>query len=73
VTTPRNLDELRSVKDPAAKVAAAHAYIQQRQEAIAQARQIRDAALRQLAAQLGVTATARACRVSVSHVKAVRR
>ncbi len=71
--TPRNLDELRAVTDPAAQALAAKSYIEQREQAIKDARRIRDAAIRRLLETRGVTDTARTCGVSVSLVKALNR
>lgn len=66
---PRNLDELRAVRDPAQRALAAAAYIEQREQAIAEARSVRDDAIRALLGEHGPTKTARMCGVSVSHVK----
>lgn len=73
VPSPANLDALRAVVDPAERAQAALAYVAARQEAIAEARRIRDAAIRELVDDRGVTATAREVGLSVSQVKAVRR
>lgn len=73
MTAPRNLDELRSVKDPVAQGLAAKAYIEAREEAIREARRIRDTAIRTYLENHGAAATARAFEVSLALVKAVRR
>jgi len=70
---PRNLAELRKIRDPIERALAAKAYVAERQDAIRQANTVRDDAIRALLkAGNGVTATARACGVSVSHVKLVK-
>jgi hypothetical protein len=70
--TVPNLAALRAVRDADERARAAKDYIGERQRAIAQAQGIRDDAIRELLSAHGVTATARLCGVSVSHVKAVR-
>lgn len=71
--TPRNLDELRAINDPAQRALAAAAYIVEREDAIRKAREIRDAAIKEFAEDHSIAATARACAVSVSTVKVVLR
>jgi AraC-like DNA-binding protein len=73
MTTPANLDELRRVKDPAARALAAAAYIAAREEAIREARRIRDAAIVEYAKEHSISQTAKACGVSESTVKVVTR
>lgn len=73
MTGPKNLAELKKIRDPAERALAAKAYVADRQEAIREANAVRDEAIvGLLTAGQGVTATARACGVSVSHVKIVR-
>lgn len=69
---PRTLEDLRSVADPATRVKAARAYADQRQQAIQSALGIRDAAIRELLKNHGVTEVARMCDVSASTVKSAR-
>jgi len=69
---PPTLAELRRVTDPAERAVAAGLYVEARQAAIREALGVRDAAIRELLPDLGATATARACKVSVSTVKLVR-
>jgi AraC-like DNA-binding protein len=71
--TPRNLDELRAVKDPARRAQDAAAYIVEREKAIKAARQIRDAAIVEYAKEHSISQTAKACGVSESTVKVVTR
>lgn len=70
---PRNLEELRAVSDPAERAIAAKAYIEAREEAISEARQIRDEAIRAYAKTHSISETAAACGVSPATVKVVRR
>jgi len=73
-TAPANLAELRKIHEPEERARAALLYIEQRQAAIRAAQQIRDDAIRaMLAAGDGVSATAEAVGVSVSHVKLARK
>ena len=71
--TPRNLDELRSVRDPAERALAAKAYIAQREDAITAARRIRDDAIRVYSEAHSISETAAACGVSPATVKVVKR
>lgn len=70
---PRTLDELQAVQDPAAQALAAKLYIEQREQAIRDARRIRDAAIRRYSKDHSLTETAAACGVSVATVKVVTR
>ena len=72
VEPPRNLAELRAVKAPAARAAAARAYVEQRQQAIREALAVRDAAIRELLRDNGPAEVARLCGVSLSTVKLAR-
>lgn len=69
---PKSIAELRAVTGPEEIIAAAAAYIQQRQQAIAEARHIRDAALRVLANQVGPAEASRRTGISLSYVKAIK-
>lgn len=71
--TPRNLDELRAVKDPIARALAAAAYIAEREQAIETARRIRDDAVREVRKTLSISKTAVACGISEATVKAIKR
>lgn len=70
--TPRNLDELRDMAPGLARVAAAGAYIAERKAAIEAALAIRNADIRDLAAELGPAKTARLTNLSLSTVKLVK-
>jgi hypothetical protein len=70
--TPRNLTELRALPAGAARVAAADHYIDEREDAIKQARAIRNADIRELVAEHGLAKTARLLDIPLSTVKAVR-
>lgn len=72
INPPRNLEDLRSVKDPAARAKAARSYVDQRQEAIQSALAVRDAAIREVLQNHGPSETARLCDVSLSTVKLAR-
>jgi len=69
---PANLNELRAVRDPAARARAARAYVKARQDAIATALGIRDDAIRALLQDHGPSEVARLCDVSLSTVKIAR-
>jgi hypothetical protein len=71
--SPRNLDELRSIQDQIERVKAAVVYIDNGLAKIAEARAIRDAAIRALAAKHGPTEVARRTGVGLSTVKALSR
>jgi hypothetical protein len=71
--TPNNLQELRAVPDPATRAKAAAAYIEARETAIKEARQIRDDAIREYSEAHSLAETAAACGVSIATVKVVRR
>ena len=73
VTAPRTLDELGAITDPAERALAAKAYIEQRQDAVRIARDIRDEAVRTYAQTHSRSQTAAACGVSVTGVKQVKR
>lgn len=73
MSSPRNLAEVRAVREPAARALAAKAYADARREAIREVLVIRDEAIRELLADHGPTEVARLCGVSLSHVKLVRR
>lgn len=70
---PANLTELKAVKSATERAIAAGAYITAREEAIAEARKVRDDAVRAVAAEVGPTKAAQACGVSLSLVKVVTR
>ena len=72
-TAPRNLDELRAIPAPLDQAAAAGRYIHTGLLKLAEARTVRDDAIRAALADNGLTTVARACGVSTSHVKAVRK
>lgn len=67
--SPRTLDDLRAVADPALRARAARAYIRQRETAIAEAIRIRDAAFRELLANMGPAEVVRRTEWSLSTVK----
>lgn len=70
--TLRNLDALRALPPGVERVAAADAYIAEREEAIKDARAIRNADIRALIAEHGLAATARLTGLSLSTVKLVK-
>jgi hypothetical protein len=71
---PRNLDELRAIPAPLERATAAGRYIAAGQSKLTEARDLRDAAIgAALDDRMGPTAVARACGVSLSHVKAIKR
>jgi hypothetical protein len=67
------LADLLKVTDPLAMVEAARAYIQQREEAIAEALEVRDRGIRKLADRYGPAETAKMTRYSLSTVKTARK
>jgi DNA invertase Pin-like site-specific DNA recombinase len=67
------LDELRAIREPAARAVAAKAYIEQREQAIKEARQIRDDAVRAYSKTHSISETANMCGVSQATVKVIRR
>lgn len=69
---PRTLEELRAMTPGPARVAAANAYIAQREEAIEEARRIRNADIRALVAKKGPAVTARILDMKLSTIKAVK-
>lgn len=69
----RNIDQLRQIGDDEQRASAAVEYIAAREKAIAEARQIRDTAIKNMAEKYGATEAARRAGVSVSTVKAIRR
>lgn len=71
--TPRKLDELRAVADPASRAVAAKDYIEAREQAIREARAIRDDAIRVYARNHSISETAEACGVSPATVKVIKR
>jgi hypothetical protein len=71
--TPRNLQELRAIREPAARALAAKAYIEQREEAIKDARRIRDEAVLEYSETHSLSETAAACGISIGTVKVIRR
>lgn len=73
MTPPGSLAELQAIPDPTERVAAANAYIEQHEQAIDAAREIRDRAILVLLDTQGVTAVARAVKMSATHVKNVQR
>lgn len=70
--TPRNLTELRAMPPGSDRVAAADAYIAERESAIKEARALRNADVRALVAEHGPAVTARMTGLSLSTVKLVR-
>ncbi len=73
-TPPRNIEALRAIIDAAEQARAAKLYVEQREKAITEAKEIRDLAIRSLL--LGdrtSAAVAEMTGMSESHVKAVRR
>lgn len=72
IEPPRTLDDLRRVKDPVARAKAARSYVDQRNAAITEALNIRDAAIREILLTVGPSQTARRCDVSLSTVKLAR-
>ena len=73
-TTPRNLEALRSITDPAEQARAAKAYIDERAKAIDEATEYRDAAIAALLLDGHTTGqVAVLTGMSAGHVKAVRR
>lgn len=72
MTPPRTLDELRAIKDPAARVRAADQYIAMGEEKVREARRIRDNDLRALAEKHGPAQAARLSGRSLSTVKLAR-
>lgn len=73
VPAPPNLAALRAIRDPAEQARAASRYISEREQAIREARIIRDNAVRLLAKEHGPTRAAALSGVSVSLVKVVTR
>lgn len=69
---PANLDELRKISGVHSRVLAADRYIAAREQAIEQAREIRNAAIREIVDTYGVTETARLTGYHVSTIKAIR-
>lgn len=69
---PRNLDELRAMPAGPERIAAANAYIDERQAAIGEARALRNADIRGIADDLGTAATADLLGMKVPTVKAIR-
>jgi hypothetical protein len=70
---PNNLAELRAIKDPLRLIAAADAYIDAREKAIKDARQMRDDAIGKLAVEHGIAKAARMIEKSPSTVKNLKR
>lgn len=70
--TPRNLTELRDMPSGPERIAAADQYIAEREDAIKEARAIRNADVRALVAEHGPAAAARMTGLSLSTVKLVR-
>jgi len=70
--TPRNLDALRAMPPGPERIAAADAYISEREDAIKEARAIRNADVRALVTEHGLATTARMTGLSLSTVKLVR-
>ncbi|HEY2763382.1 MAG TPA: hypothetical protein VGJ13_05130 [Pseudonocardiaceae bacterium] len=69
---PRNLDQLRAMPPGRDRIKAANAYIEQREEAIAEAQRIRDGDVQALDAAIGATKTARDLGCSRSTVLLIR-
>ena len=72
MTTPRTLDDLRAMPPGPTRVAAANAYISQREEAITEARRLRNADIRALVEEKGLAETARLTGMKLATVKAAR-
>lgn len=70
--TPRNLDELRKMRAGPRRIAAADAYIAEHDEAIKEARAIRNSDIREIADEQGSAATARLLGMPLATVKAIR-
>lgn len=70
--TPRTLDALRALPPGADRIAAASAYIAERQAAIDDARAIRNGDIRALVAKHGVAETSRMTGIPQSTVKLVK-
>lgn len=69
---PRNLAELRTITDPGERARAATAYVAAREQAIADARKVRDAAILELCDTEGIAAAARLAGVSDTTVRGIR-
>ena len=69
---PRNLDALRRMQPGPERIAAAGAYIAEREHAIEEARTIRNGDIRALVAELGPAKTARLTGLSLSTIKLVK-
>lgn len=72
MTVPRNLEQLRVTHPDLEQVKAADAYIAQREEAIREARAIRDAAVRRLIAKHGPAKTRDLTGYSASTIRLIR-
>ena len=71
--TVDTLEQLRKVREPAARALAAKDYIQSGEQKLGQARDIRDAAVQEYLKSHTVAETAQACGLSESTVKALKR
>lgn len=69
---PRNMDELRAIKDPEQRANAATAYIEAGEEKIREARRIRAEDIRALVKKHGLAETSRRLNLNLSTVKAIR-
>ena len=72
VTSPRNLDQLRAMPPGLDRIKAADAYISEREEAIRQARSIRDGDVRTLVAAQGVAKVRDLTGYSASTIRVIR-
>ncbi len=70
--TPRTLKELRDLPPGPERIAAARAYIAERENAISEAMAIRNADIRALIAEKGLAEAARMTGLSLSTVKLVK-
>lgn len=71
--TPRTLDALKAIADPAEQARAAKLYLERVAEAKRGAEEVRREAIRKVLEDHGVSATAELCGVSVSLVKLARK
>lgn len=69
---PATLDAVRAIRDPVERIAAATAYIERAEAKAAEARRLRDADVRALAAELGPSEAARRAHLSLSTVKLIK-
>lgn len=72
MTTPQTLADVRAIGDLEARILAASEYIKTGETKIAEARRLRDADVRALAAKHGPAEAARRAKLSLSTVKAIK-